>query len=545
MMNIEEVEQYREILEIKKRRLHELQLQKAGKGSSTEPHILIEIKDYELEIAELQARIASLSLSSDQKYLLSLQALPSPLAKYDDFLKRLFERCEYWNRDGDMFKQHILASLSYAAKAESVFIVRHTGDIWEASEAKGNGKIQQKKDSILQSSQMHKILDRSSKYYRETKVVNNTIYTNVLHVTLQPDDQHCILVVLPNTNPLQILLFVGVELDFMLDSVFSTIINSILYITNNFSIPEQSQVIESAVYNAIRQQFGYVSDYVYYQQLKLFRDRLNRMTVYFEPIVELSKIPYIWRWEALARDPQTEPKRAPIDLFETAKIWGRHFQVELDMHFLQIAVEKYGQGQVTEDGPRKQIARYDELPPLHVNIYPESIVRRLYRETMVRIEQEKNFPLSKLVLEISEKLPLPVPESSDAKEDDIKWFRDQLKYYTDQGISFAIDDFGVGYASTSRLSRIEPEFVKIDRDALLHHLGSFTLEYARRLVSESIGKMKMVVEGFDDQSKFTLAELYDLKIRYVQGHVFGRAQEYIYRLSPEEEKRIAALLKKA
>src|SRR6185503_9520309 len=109
------------------------------------------------------------------------------------------------------------------------------------------------------------------------------------------------------------------------------------------------------------------------------------------------------------------------------------------------------------------------------------------------------------------------------QDDEIKWFREHLKSYTDQGISFAIDDFGVGYASTSRLSRIEPEFVKIDRDALLHHLGSFTLEYARRLVSESIGKMKMVVEGFDDQSKFTLAELYDLKIRYVQGHVFGRA----------------------
>ena len=36
----------------------------------------------------------------------------------------------------------------------------------------------------------------------------------------------------------------------------------------------------------------------------------------------------------------------------------------------------------------------------------------------------------------------------------------------DVGIKFSIDDFGVGYASSSRLSRLGPACIKIDRDAL-------------------------------------------------------------------------------
>jgi EAL domain-containing protein (putative c-di-GMP-specific phosphodiesterase class I) len=333
-----------------------------------------------------------------------------------------------------------------------------------------------------------------------------------------------------------------VKLDFDLDTAFATVINTILRLTSNLTIAISAAIIESAVYNSIRSMFGYVSDRIYFRQFKLFSDRLKNMTIYFEPIIELAKVPYIWRWEALARDPETEPKKAPVDLFETAEIWGRHFQVELDIHFLLTAIDKYGLGLAESSvGASKQVIRRNDLPPLHVNVYPESVIRRLYRETMIKVEQEKNFPLSKLVLEISEKRPFPVPETSTTRDEDVRWFREQLKYYTDQGVGFAIDDFGVGYASTSRLSRLEPEFVKIDRDALLHHLGGFTLDYTRRLVSESLGKMKMIVEGFDDQSKFTLSQLYSLKIRFVQGHIFGRAQEYTYHLSKEDEQRIAAL----
>ena len=83
--------------------------------------------------------------------------------------------------------------------------------------------------------------------------------------------------------------------------------------------------------------------------------------------------------------------------------------------------------------------------------------------------------------------------------------------------------------------------MKIDRDALLHHLGGFTLEYALRLVSESLGKIKMIVEGFDDQSKFSLAELYKLRIRYVQGYLLGKAEKSVYRLSDEDEQRIQSI----
>lgn len=539
-----EIERNRQIVEVKKRRLYELQLLEAGKGSATDPGIRIEIDKLLLEISEIEVRNIALSASVKQPAEPSIQPLASPLSKYDPFFRRLFERKINWEHDQHAFKQSILSSLGYAMKAEGVFILRHTGSSWECAAAKDVDAIHRANELVLKSAELRKLLDQSNKYYRETKIVNPQIYTNVLFADAHTNSKLCVFVVLPHTVPSQILTFYDINADLDLNSAFATIINTLLSVTKNLSATIRPTFIESTIYNALRRSFGYVSDQVYERQFELFKERLNTMTVYFEPIIELSRSPYIWRWEALARDPASEPKVAPADLFETAKLWGRQFQLELDVYFLRTAVEKFRQiPQGATERSRYQVARRGELAPLHVNVYPDSLIRRAYKEAIDQIEEEMGFPIGKLVLEISEKAPLPQPEIYNPLEDDIKWFREQLMYYTDKGVSFAIDDFGVGYASTSRLSRIEPEFVKIDRDALLHHLGGFTLDYARRLVSESLGKMKMIVEGFDDQSKFTLAQIYELKIRYVQGHLLSRAQEYVFRLSQEDEKRIAGLLK--
>jgi len=551
MINLE-LERLRQITEVKKRRLHELQLLQAGKGSTTEPHVVMEIEDLHVEVSELEGRIAVLARSSSPVGEPDVQPLLSPLAKYDEFLRRLFERKSTWSQDRLSFKQKIMSSIAYASRAEWVFIAHSTGATWESMAAKDEDALQQTRDLLSQNAQLRMRLDQSYRHFKNTKIVNPDIFTNTVYSKLESNGKLCVFIVIPDTNPAQILVFYSIRTDFEIDSALATIVNTLLRSTNNLSQYDESLFIESLVYNDLKLRFGYVSDYVYKTQLNLFKERLKSMTVFFEPIIALSRKPYIWRWEALARDPKS--RRAPVDLFETAKIWGREFQIELDVHFLHTAVRKYGQFAGTSerdlekakdtktDESRKLVARIEELPPLHINVFPESLIRRHYKDAISQIERYIGFPVGKLVLEISEKSPLPLPGSKVLEEYQVKWFRDELQYYTDQGISFAIDDFGVGYASTSRLSRIEPEFVKIDRDALLHHLGTFTLEYARNLVRESFGKMKMIVEGLDDQSKFTLGQLYELKIQYVQGHLLGRDQEYIYRLEKPDVKRIADLL---
>lgn len=539
MINLE-IERLRQIIEVKKRRLHELHLIQAGRGSTTEPNVVLEIEDTHAEISELEGRIAIIVRDSSPVGEPDVRPLLSPLAKYDEFLRRLFERKNTWVQDKMSFKQKIMSSLAYASKAEWVFVAHSTGANWESMAAKDEDALQHTRDLLSQNAQLRIRLDQSYRHFKNTKIINPDIFTNIVYSELELDSKLCVFVIIPETNPAQILVFYNIKIGFEIDSAFATIMNTLLQATGNLSQYDETIFIESLVYNNLKSQFGYVSDYVYKQQLNLFKERLKNMTVFFEPIIALSRRPYIWRWEALARDPKS--RRAPVDLFDTAKIWGREFQIELDVHFLYTAVKKYGQfadpteseSKESRDGKpnesRKLVARVEELPALHINVFPDSLVRRHYKDAISQLERYIGFPVSKLVLEISEKSPLPISEGSKVKDDSdqLKWFRNELQYYTDQGISFAIDDFGVGYASTSRLSRIEPEFVKIDRDALLHHLGTFTLEYARNLVRESFGKMKMIVEGLDDQSKFTLGQLYDLKIQYVQGHLLGRDQEYIY-----------------
>ena len=59
-------------------------------------------------------------------------------------------------------------------------------------------------------------------------------------------------------------------------------------------------------------------------------------------------------------------------------------------------------------------------------------------------------PLDNLFLEISEKLPIPIVDNISKDQHPIEAFREKLYQYMDLGIRFSIDDFGVGYASSSR-----------------------------------------------------------------------------------------------
>lgn len=474
---------------------------------------------------------------------MQIEAFESPIAKYDVFLQNLFENLVNSQYDKYPTISKFMTSLKCALTAEDVFLVGYFGTSWDVQTARNDDALERARKMLQKNNQILDGLDKAYRYFREIKVADEKIHTNVMFARLQPDNQICIFITLSNIELKNVLVVHNISSTIELDFGFSVIINAILKITDNLSSLVSTVDIETEIHDALKSYFGYVSDYIYDRQFKIFNERLQCMTVFFEPIIQLSREPFIARWEALARDPDKDPKRAPIDLFKIAELWGRKFQLELDMHFLDIAVRKYGAISKSENGTlRTHVARRGELVPLHVNVYPVSLLRRAYRDIIKVIEQETKFPTSKLVLEISEKLPLPKPDNINPAVDEMRWFREQLSYYTDRGISFAIDDFGVGFASTSRLSRMEPEFVKIDRDALLHHFGGFTLEYVQKLVRESFGKMKMIVEGFDDESKLSLAQLHELKVRYVQGHFFGIAQDSVYRLSQEDEHRIVQSL---
>ncbi len=275
---------------------------------------------------------------------------------------------------------------------------------------------------------------------------------------------------------------------------------------------------------------------IYERQLELFKRRLETMTVYFEPTIALFNPPTICTWEALARDPVT--KKAPNELFITAELWGKQFLIELDIYFLHTAIRNF----VDPENRQPYFRRPSDIQDLSVNVYPDTLVRRAYREAIQKIIDEGKFPLNKLILEISEKRALPLPEAPDQDMDQAKWFRRKLTYYSGKGIRFAVDDFGTGHASSSRLSHLRTAVIKIDRDALLHIYGEYIFEYVLRQTLETSANTQIVVEGLDESSNFSLAQLYKLGIRYVQGHALVKPKENVDRLHNDVELRIKQAL---
>ena len=146
-----------------------------------------------------------------------------------------------------------------------------------------------------------------------------------------------------------------------------------------------------------------------------------------------------------------------------------------------------------------------------------------------------------MILEISEKRPLSWLDRMDSEfiDDPTDHFANQIQSLSKSlGISFAIDDFGVGHSSAERLAKLELDHVKIDRDVLYHPHPQYTIKYVLDIVQSSHKHpIKVVMEGFDGGSEISLSELYnELKILYVQGHLIRKASPTVIDLDEETRK---------
>lgn len=516
-MPYNEKQDERAILESLRERRAGLEKQRAIKGVDADPSIEMQIKQINQEIAERER-----SLKDSRGY--QLTTLPLLLEKYDSFFKHFAANLPSNENDPIKFRKSLLHSLGNALDVEHILIVQNTGIKWEIIDRYVSGRIAEDFESILDS-EIQQLIYRSVRHYEDSKNADLNKYVGITMGRNIGSDRHLIFAPFPDSSPSEVLVLHGIKMETGFDTVIAVILTTLIQTTKNLTTPLSSPLILIDLLNALKRNFFYVSDFMYEQQFTLFKEQLESIVMYYEPIVSLSYYPYICRWEALARDVATE--KVPKDLFETCELWGRRFQIQLDIHCLNLAVRSYTSfpkrpknqdksQDAKQSGPYK--TRVTDILPLSVNVYPETLIRTAYRNAVLDLAKEKLIPLDKLTLELSEKRPLPCPEDSLEGQDNVNWFRDRLIYYTDFGITFAIDDYGVGHASASRLSRLEPAIIKIDRDALLHSRGSHTIQQVLKLQQESMGKMIVVMEGYDDESKLSLTELYKMGIRYVQGH---------------------------
>lgn len=510
----------KDLIDIYTENLHKLEKRKAEKALEFDLSLDNQIDNIKELILQHQSELGDL-VHGDRNVI---KPVPYPLQKYESFITKFSEEVSSWNKSSERYEKASLASLKQSLAAKSVFIARYINGEWKIS-GEESGEEKEIKIRYVQSDTLNFILnvktqDRGTKnlYYMESAA------SSKLSLLYPFSADNSEILVLHDLND-----------DLVYDKAFELILKTLLENTNNFKTHQPPEKLELTIYNNLRSNFGFVSDAMYNRQYYLFNQNLENMSIGFEPIIFLSPdAPSIFGWEALARDPSTS--KAPVALFDTAKIWGVRFQLQLDMYFLKKSIELYILDNSTpkNDLSDKMYRRKNTILPLSVNVNPSSLLRTRYRQTIQTISNQKYMPLNSLYLEISEKDQIPTPDDWDGVQNSVEAFRDHLNYYRDFDIHFSIDDFGVGYSSSSRVSRLGPAFVKVDRDALIDNFGNFTLNFVIGLARRLPGETRVIVEGFDEESALSLKKLYDVGVRYVQGHSFGKARPKVDDRLPKE-----------
>jgi EAL domain-containing protein (putative c-di-GMP-specific phosphodiesterase class I) len=470
----------------------------------------------------------------DRKQPLRAAPLNHPLEPYAPFIKRLMQFLSACSLPIESANQ-ILEAIRCALDVDFVAVLKQESGQWELLSQSRSNDGGSRLDRDWEEAIFAQVSDRLSFH----SLARNSRGAHGIFQSYEEDGitKLSVLVPLSSSQNDTLMIIGGVPPNsVVLSDVCGRILISLEVATCEFSTL-QVPLVEAAILDDLRRTYGFAPTSLYHRRFELFCDRLSSMHIHFEPVLRLDPdYPYIDSWEALARDPMIEC--APVDLFDAAELWGDRFMVHLDAYLMRQAVESYRHACQFHSGRRQE-----DIRELSVNVYPPSLMQDEYFESIRHAVQDRLIQPEKLILEISEKLPLP---ESNNRTSSIEAFKKQLgRYVRDLKVGFSIDDFGAGHASVSRLTGLNPSHVKIDRELLYQDQESteITLRFVLDLASSTrLRAPKVVVEGFDDGCPITLGQLYQVGIRYVQGHVIGKASPDLSRLGREHTTYLRQLI---
>jgi len=152
-------------------------------------------------------------------------------------------------------------------------------------------------------------------------------------------------------------------------------------------------------------------------------------------------------------------------------------------------------------------------PKIAVNVSPLQFASPEFVGRVHAILEESGIPGHCLEFEITEKAVLRDIEESAAR----------MRELRQCGISFAIDDFGVGYSPLTYLHRLPVDTVKVDRTfigEIAKNGGSLPLVHTISVLAHQRG-MKVVAEGVETKSELELVRA--ARCDRMQGFLFGCA----------------------
>jgi EAL domain-containing protein (putative c-di-GMP-specific phosphodiesterase class I) len=480
--------------------------------------------------------VSKLFTPNTNEVLAKLIAFQNPLEPYQKFIDKLlqvlYQNIFFSPQDS---ANRFMEAIRNAAEAEFVTVLRQENQIWIS-----NAHSDLMSEDTTKSAYIENIICKSLPSILKRWNLDND-YSSFFHTYDEDKINKAIaLIPLKSKSGYDLMVICGLPPNsYLLQEVTGRILNVIYSTTEELSIVKPL-IIESAIFDDLKRTYGFISPEIYKRRFELFRERLHQMVVNFEPVLHLDPdFLYIDSWEALARNP--ENGTTPVDLFAAAELWGDSFMIELDSYFIRSAITSYREAyqpkiisQNIAFGRRKE-----DIRELSVNVYPHSLVSHSYFDTVREVIQAKFIQPEKLILEISEKLPLPsfsTVAMENKRDSSIEFFRKHLqRYVRELRVGFAVDDFGVGHSSVSRLTGLNPTHVKIDREILHQQFSEIVFRFVQEIASQKhLRSPKVVFEGVDINSPVSLGELYKFGIRYVQGHIIGKATPDLNRL-PEEK----------
>jgi EAL domain-containing protein (putative c-di-GMP-specific phosphodiesterase class I) len=226
--------------------------------------------------------------------------------------------------------------------------------------------------------------------------------------------------------------------------------------------------------------------------------REERLVTHYQPIVPCRTPHDVFAYESLLRGVDHEGTLIPPSI-----ILGVARSAELLSHLDRAARFAAIRGAVAHKLESK----------LFINFIPTAIYDPVssLSATILEIERSEIDP-SRIVFEVVESEQVP----------DVDRLLRILDTYRDAGFMVALDDLGAGYSSLTLLTRLKPDFVKLDIE-LVHNvdMDGYKANIAVKLLelARSLG-IQTIAEGVETRGEWQWLSEHDCD--YVQGFFFGR-----------------------
>ena len=226
--------------------------------------------------------------------------------------------------------------------------------------------------------------------------------------------------------------------------------------------------------------------------------REERLETHFHPIVEAADPGRVFGYECLTRGKALDGRLIPPgELFAAARAADLLFPLDRSARLMAI----------------RSAARKTVGERLFINFNPSSIYTPSFcLQTTFRAAEQHGFDPARVVFEVVE---------SEEVTDTAHLLR-ILEVYRQAGFSVALDDVGAGYSSLNLLTRLKPDFVKLDMHLIRGvDADPYKGEVVGKLLEMARGVgVKSVVEGVETPGEW--AWVRDHGADYVQGYLFAR-----------------------